>query len=380
MRIKALREALLGPLKMAASATAATSAALPILTHLKLEAVMGGDGDWLRVTGSNLEQQIRAHIKLPEGAVIKAGTAVLDAKRLTGIVNLAAAGAVIDISADDDEGKATILAGSTRYHPQTLAAGGFPAMDEGQDVRCTLEMPPALLAQAMGRAAYAMAVDDHRYYLNGMLAQARGGEVRLVASDGYRLATILVNANPKEDCDAIVPRRAILAAVRLLQEADGPCRATVLNNTLRLDVGDRMGFSARLIEGRFPDFARVLPRHCLPDVMIPREALIAALKRACAALGGGQDTLPIARVEGGAGRLSLSGTNGITHEEYRDELDVGYVGGDFEIGLNMKYMADAAAQLACDSIALRVSDQMNATMMIDPSKPDDIHVIMPARL
>ncbi len=368
MKLEAQREHLLKPLQQVIGVVERRQT-LPILANVLLVA----DGQRLTLTATDLEVELAAQVDWPcdqPGEITVPGRKVFD------ILRALPDGAGISLEAGD--GKLVLRSGRSRFTLATLPAADFPAQ-EAVDGLSSLTLARADLARLIGRTQFAMAQQDVRYYLNGLLLDVAPDAVRAVATDGHRLAYAHValeeGAALQESAQVIVPRKGIQELARLLGEGDGPVTLHFAANHIRVDMGD-IRFTSKLIDGKFPDYKRVIPRNQERALVADRPVLRAALSRVA--------ILSTDKFRGG--RLTLSDwllkiqANNPEQEEAEEELEVNYSGGDLEIGFNVGYLLDALGALDGDLVKISLSDSQSSCLIQEPEKDDALYVVMPMRL
>ena len=366
MKITLPRETLLAPLQQVSGAVEKRTT-LPILSHV----LVGLKAKHLELTGTDLEMQLVATAEADSGAD---GDITLPARKLLDIVRLLPAAAPVSLDVDDG-GKATLKSGRSRYTLGTLPADTYPAFDL-KATEAELAIGSVALKRALGKALSAMAIDDVRYYLNGMLLELDGPLFRAVASDGHRLA--IYEEPLPQDADArraILPRRAVLELHRLLPDKDEPVTLAFTQNSLAVRLGG-VQFAAKLIGGRFPDFKRVMPKAITKIATVGRDALKLALTRLT--------VLATEKVKGitvdiQADRLILQASNP-EHEEAEDVIDAKLDGEPVSIGFNAVYLLDVLANLDSDEARLSFTDDNNVCLVEDPKNPSYRFIVMPMRL
>ena len=252
MKFSISRDALLKPLNLVAGVVERRQT-LPILSNV----LMVLEGDQLSLTGTDLEVELVGRVALPS-PVSAPGEVTVPARKLVDICKSLPEGSEIQFTVED--GKVTVRSGRSRFTLSTLPAREFPAVEEGVGThRFTVKQ--GQLRRLIDRTAFAMAQQDVRYYLNGMLLELKGGRLRVVATDGHRLAmcTLPSPVPVDEDTQVILPRKGVLELSRLLLEEDQDIAMVLGSNHLRATT-DGFTFTSKLVDGKFPDYERVLPR------------------------------------------------------------------------------------------------------------------------
>lgn len=366
------RDALLTPLQLVAGVVERRQT-LPVLSNL-LFAVRG---NLLRLTGTDLEVEMVATLTLAEaaGAANQDGDITIPARKLLDIVKSLPAGS--ELKFEQDGQKIILKCGRSRYSLATLPASEFPNVEQGSG-RQTLEIEVAALKRLIDNTAFSMAQQDVRYYLNGMLLEVTADRLRTVATDGHRLAMAdaQLNTGVADRVQVIVPRKGILEMSRLLAEAgDARAKLTLGSNHLRVEYGT-LTFTSKLIDGKFPDYERVLPKNADKAVFASREELRLALSRAA--------ILSNEKYRGIRFALS-SGTLGIAannpeQEEAHEEIAVDYTGAELEIGFNVSYLLEVLNTLKSARVKVALGDANSSALLSDAESADTCYVVMPMRL
>lgn len=340
---------------------------LPVLSNLLVKA----SGDQLEVTATDLEVELvaRATMKIDEG-----GEITLPARKLADICRSLPDGANVSLSVGDN--RATLRSGRSRFTLSTLSADEFPRVDDiGATVR--FSVPEKDLRSLLERTQFAMAVQDVRYYLNGLLLEIDGNQLRAVATDGHRLATCVIEADTQVSqlSKVIVPRKGITELLRLLESTDNPAHIEIGENHIRITLAD-LRFTSKLIDGRFPDYDRVIPQGGELVVTADREWLRQALSR----------TAILSNEKYRGIRLTLLPdtlriqAHNPEQEEAEEEIEVQYAGAEIEIGFNVTYILDALAVLSHKDVTLTLKDQNSSCLIQAAGSSECLHVVMPMRL
>lgn len=361
------REALLKPLQLVAGVVERRQT-LPVLSNVLLVV----DGDRLSLTGTDLEVELIGRIGLEDAA--EDGEITLPARKLMDICKSLPESAVLTVRIED--GKALVRSGRSRFTLSTLPATDFPSIDESAPAM-RFNVSQVKLCRLIDKVSFAMAQQDVRYYLNGMLLEMNQGSLRGVATDGHRLAmsTMQADIDHQERYQVIVPRKGILELSRLLGEVDELVTITLGSNHLRVTTSD-FTFTSKLVEGKFPDYERVLPRGGDKIVLADRLDLRNALSRAA--------ILSNEKYRGI--RLMLSDNlvrlqaNNPEQEEAEEELAVDYQGSALEIGFNVSYLLDVMNVLDRENIKMTLADANSSALVQDAESDDSVYVVMPMRL
>jgi len=367
MQLKQIaRDALLKPLQ-AVSGIVERRHTLPILANVLLEQRDGS----LYVTATDLEMQITAHSTLPgkEGQATTVG-----ARKLQDLLRALPDDAMLNI--DVGNGKMTVRAGRSRFNLQTLAAADYPRISVGTEQLQTLSLPQKDLRSLFKLAEFAMAQQDIRYYLNGMLLVVDHGTLQAVATDGHRLswASIPVVGEYARQ-EVILPRKTVLELGKLLADSDDPVTLDILANQVRFRFAN-VELVSKVVDGKFPDFNRVIPVGHTKQVELDRLELLAALQRAAIL---SNEKFRGVRVVLGADQLKIICTNS-EQEEAEEELEIAYKGDPLDIGFNITYLLDALQNLSVERIRFAFGDANSSALVTMPERDDYKYVVMPMRI
>ncbi len=360
------RETLLKPLQQVIGVVERRQT-LPVLGNLLLTA---GDKT-IRVTATDLEVEIRASVETP---VDEGGEVTLPARKLLDICKALPESAKIQVSLKDQ--RAQIRSGKSRFTLSTLPASDFPVVERVQG-ETRFSIAQNRLRELIERTHFSMAQQDVRYYLNGLLLEISPGLLRAVATDGHRLAMCDMDSDvslPGKQ-QVIVPRKGIQELLRLLEDSDTPVDVEVGTNHIRVSRGD-ICFTSKLVDGRFPDYERVLPKGGDKQVLADRELLRQALSR----------TSILSNEKYRGIRLNLDKniikiqSHNPEQEEADEELEVDYQGAGLEIGFNVNYLLDVLGSVRSDQVELTLSDSNSSCLIRQPGSDQYRYVVMPMRL
>jgi DNA polymerase-3 subunit beta len=376
--ISASRESLLTPLQ-AVLGIVERRHTLPILAHVLLRQV-GTDIGW---TSSDLELQLRTGPDAPDPATAEAAFATtVSARKLADLLRALPAGQAVQLRAQDRH--LLLQAGRSRFSLQTLPAADFPLLQAAPDLGEPFGVPGAVLSDLIEQVQMAMAVHDIRYYLNGLLFVIDGGQLTLVASDGNRLA--LATAAAAVDASLprrsfILPRKTVQELLRLLREGAAEAAG---DGAVEIRCGAAQvclrwaGFEclSKLVEGRFPDYTRVIPAQNKHLMALPRAALQTALQRAAILTN---EKLRGIKLSLAPGRLRVAASNA-EREEALEELEADYAGPSLEIGFNVGYLLDVLADTRIGTVQLALADAHSSVLVTTPDRPGFQYVVSPMRL
>jgi DNA polymerase-3 subunit beta len=365
MKLIAGREALLKPLQ-AVIGVVERRQTMPVLANVLLVAK---DGE-VSVTATDLEVELVANANVQvdvEGEVTVPGRKLLDICRaLPEDAQL-----VISLSGE----KLSIKSGRSKFSLTTLPAAEFPTVEDinaGKSVTVSQQV----LAKLLDKTHFSMAQQDVRYYLNGLLFETGGKVLRAVATDGHRLALceVVVEGGDAPEQQVIVPRKGVLELQRLMS-GEGDLTIELGTNHIRIQL-EGIRFTSKLIDGRFPEYERVIPQDTSNALTADRGLFKSALQR----------TAILSNEKYRGIRLIIRGSNMVLQahnpeqEEAEEELEIQYDGDDIEIGFNVNYLLDALGAIESDEVTLAVVDGNSSCLLREPGKDDCKYVVMPMRL
>ena len=361
------REALLKPLQLVAGVVERRQT-LPVLSNVLLVV----EGQQLSLTGTDLEVELVGRVTLEDAA--EPGEITVPARKLMDICKSLPNDALVDIRVDEQ--KLVVKAGRSRFTLSTLPANDFPTVEEGPG-SLTFTLVQSKLRRLIERTSFAMAQQDVRYYLNGMLIEVQTGILRAVATDGHRLAMCSMEAaiENTEKHQVIVPRKGILELARLLTEQDGEVSIVLGQHHVRATTGE-FTFTSKLVDGKFPDYERVLPRGGDKLVIGDRQALREAFSRTSIL---SNEKYRGIRLQLATGQLKIQANNP-EQEEAEEEVAVDYNGGSLEIGFNVSYLLDVLGVMTTDQVRLILSDSNSSALVQEAGNDDSSYVVMPMRL
>ena len=370
MKFSIARDALIKPLNLVAGVVERRQT-LPILSNVLLAL----EDKTLSLTGTDLEVELIGRVELEAAGVD--GEVTVPARKLVDICKSLPESSTIEFSLEG--GKATVKAGRSRFTLSTLPAADFPAVEGGAG-SVALSLDQSLVKQLIDGTAFAMAQQDVRYYLNGLYLEILGGRLRVVATDGHRLALAtgpaLVEA---ADTGVIIPRKGVLELSRLL-DGSVPLELAIGTNHIRA-TNEQFTFTSKLVDGKFPDYERVIPKNADKSVIGERGELKQAFTR----------TAILSNEKYRGVRLKLSENslditaNNPEQEQAEEAVGVQYTGTELEIGFNVSYLLDVLSVLEQPQVRLSLSDEASSALLENaepPSEgePERLYVVMPMRL
>jgi len=341
---------------------------LPILANVLLRKT----GNQVQLTTSDLEIQIRTTVEL-EGDDGSFAT-TLGARKLIDILRSLPADQTVSL--EHTGGKMVLKGGKSRFTLQSLPAEDFPLVQESASFGPVFSVPQKTLKNLLGQVAFAMAVHDIRYYLNGILFVAEGKKLALVATDGHRLAFASAELDvevPKQE--VILPRKTVIELQRLLSDQDGAIDMQFAANQAKFSFGG-MEFVTKLVEGKFPDYNRVIPRNHKNIITLGRVPLQASLQRTAIMTS---DKFKGVRLNIEPGTLRVASSNA-EQEEAVDELDIDYSGDPIEIGFNVTYLIDALQNMTQEMVRIELADGNSSALLTNPEDHAFKYVVMPMRI
>ena len=345
---------------------------LPILANVLLRKT----GSQIEFTTSDLEIQVRTTAELGGDSANFATT--VGARKLIDILRALPADQMVTLTAN--QSKLTLQAGKSRFTLQTLPGDDFPLVQEAADFGPMFSVPQKALKTLVNQVHFAMAVHDIRYYLNGILFVAEGKNLTLVATDGHRLALAQATLEveiPKQE--VILPRKTVLELQRLLKDdkdaENTPIEMRFAGNQAKFSFSG-MEFVTKLVEGKFPDYNRVIPKNHKNIITLGRAPLLASLQRAAILTS---EKFKGVRVNIEPGTLRIASSNA-EQEEAKEELEIDYSGDNIEIGFNVTYLMDALANMSVDMVKLELQDNNSSVLITVPEQAGFKYVVMPMRI
>lgn len=365
--VKTHRDTLLRPLQVV-SGIVERRHTLPILANILIRK----DGERVSFLSTDIEVQITTHANVGSGSDIAATTVA--ARKLLDILRALPDGDDVALSLANK--RMTVQSGKSRFALQTLAAEEFPTVAQAEQYSATVTLPQKTLKHLFNMVHFSMAQQDIRYYLNGLLLVVDGKNVIAVATDGHRLAFCQVEVDqefPRQE--VIIPRKTIIELQRLLEESDEPVQLDIAGNQVRLTFAD-IELVSKLVEGKFPDYTRVIPKGYKNDFTIDRDRLLRSLQRAAIMTS---DKFKGVRCVISPGSMKISSTNA-DQEEAVDELEIDYGGDSIDIGFNVSYLLDVLNNLKCDNVNIALGDANSSALITIPDNADFKYVVMPMRI
>ncbi len=367
MKIIINREKLLPPLGQVIGAVERRQT-IPILANVLLSSRNG----ILTLTSTDLEIEMIATVESVSGGEDFQTT--LPARKLFDICK--ALPEASDIDFDIADNKVTLKSGRSRFTLASLPAADFPGLDQ-IDEQQVFSIPQNKFKALLDKTSFAMAQQDVRYYLNGILMEISAQSIKLVATDGHRLALseYQTDISISEAKQVIVPRKGVMELARLLDSSDAPARIMISQNHIRVEAGNLV-FTSKLIDGKFPDYNRVIPADGNKILSIDRELLKKSMNRISIL---SNEKYRGIRLSLAPGNLSIQANNP-DQEEAEEELAVDYDEAEIEIGFNVTYLIDVLNVLQCDKVNIKLKDANSSCIISDSEDLTSLYVVMPMRL
>ncbi len=367
MKLSIARDEILTPLQII-SGVVERKQTMPVLSNILVIA----ESDKVTLTGTNMEVELVC--QLQGVSVQETGEITIPARKLSDICRSLPTDSEIDLSLEGD--KLHLRSGKSHFTLSTLPADQFPNIEEGQhDIAVSFSQKD--FKSMLDSTAFAMAQQDVRYYLNGMLLELGDRYVRTVATDGHRLAMTTLDTDLSVDQarQIIVPRKGVLEFGRLLSDVDDEIVVSIGENHIFSQINNYR-FTSKLIDGKFPDYNRVIPKGGDKILVADREALKDMFARASIL---SHENIRGVQLQLTTNQLQVFANNP-EHEQAEDCLDVIYEGDDLQIGFNVSYLIDVMNVISDDSVKLTLSNASSSALIESTDNQDSVYVIMPMRL
>jgi DNA polymerase-3 subunit beta len=341
---------------------------LPVLANFLIQAESDGT---LSITGTDMEVELIASVN---ANVDRQGEITVPARKLLDIVRMLPDGVEIGVNLEGD--KLTLSSARSRYTLSTLPATDFPATDQFETLE-NVEVQENKLKKQLDKTSFAMANQDVRYYLNGLLFEFKDGQLRTVATDGHRLAVCDLDGGlgVVQDRQIIVPRKGVMELSRMLTDSDDKVSLGLGKNHVRLKKGSAV-LTSKLIDGRFPDYQAVIPVGTDRKIEVERNSLTHALQRASIL---SNEKYKGVRLEAAGSALKIIAHNP-QHEEAVEDLEAELNFDQLAIGFNVVYLLDALNAIESEQVSLEMRDANSSCLITAAGGGDDRHVVMPLKL
>jgi DNA polymerase-3 subunit beta len=341
---------------------------LPILSNLLLEKKNGA----LTVLATDLELQVSTQIDCAEAGEDFAIT--IAARKLFDIVRALPDTAKIKLDTKDSQ--VVVSAGKSRFTLQTLPAADFPRVETGAGLGETIRLPQKTLKRLLQLVQFAMASQDIRYYLNGMLLVLDGTQLRVVATDGHRLSYAETQLETGAEArEVIIPRKTVVELSKLLSDVDDPVELRIGANQVTITLSGTE-LVTKVVDGKFPDYHRVIPASQPRHLKANRQSVIQALQRAAILSNEKFRGVRLVMSENTLGIVC----NNNEQEEAADEIEVSYDGEPLDVGFNVTYLLDGLGALNSEEITLSLGDANSSMLLTSEGEPGFKYVVMPMRI
>lgn len=366
MKFSINRESLVKPLQQVAGVVERRQT-LPVLSNLLLQV----KGNELSMTGTDLEVELIGRVEV---ANTEDGEVTVPARKMVDICREIPEKADIDFSLN--ENRLEIRSGRFRSTLSTLPAVDFPSVDQSAPELST-DLDSKSFKKLLDKTAFAMAQQDVRYFLNGMLIELGGGHVRAVATDGHRLAMSDLEQSELDEStkQVIVPRKGVIELQRLMQELEDSV-SIAIGSTHLCAASSMFTLTTKLVDGKFPDYERVIPKGGNKLVIADKHELRQALSRTAIL---SNEKFRGIRVALASGQLQLSANNP-EQEEAEETVSVEYEGDSLEVGFNVSYLQDVLNVIENEKVRLTLLDANSSAVIEDPELEDAVYVVMPMKL
>ena len=366
MKFTISREVLLQPLSQVIGVVERRQT-LPVLANFMFSAREGR----LTVTGTDMEVELISSVPAD---VVQEGEITVPARKLVDIVKALPDGANIKVSVSDE--KATLTAGRSRFTLATLPASEFPATDQVETLE-NIAVAEVSLKKMMDKTSFAMANQDVRYYLNGLLFDFAGQQLRAIATDGHRLAICDLESSIDitSDRQLIVPRKGVMELSRMLSGDEDEVTLAIGRNHVRLVKGNTT-FTSKLIDGRFPDYKAVVPVGADKQMLVDKATFIQALQRAAIL---SNEKYKGVKLEAAGSTIKIVAHNP-QHEEAVEEIEAELNFDRLAVGFNVTYLLDALMAIDTEQVSLELKDANSSCLVSAPDSDINRHVVMPLKL
>jgi DNA polymerase-3 subunit beta len=340
---------------------------LPILSNVLVEK----DGEKLTLLATDIEIQITTHA--PAIGAEKVAMTV-GARKLQDILRSLPESSEVSLALDDK--RLQLKAGKSRFNLQTLPAEDFPRMSTADGQPTRLSVSQKQMKRLLALVQYSMAQQDIRYYLNGLLLVVKGNEIRVVATDGHRLAYASeILPDSPAPIEVIIPRKTVLELSRQLSDNDDSLEITLTPTQARFNFGN-IELISKLIDGKFPDYERVIPQNHGKIVKLNRDMLLRSLQRAAILTN---EKFRGVRIVLGEATLKIISSNA-EQEEAQEEIEIDYNGDSLDVGFNVTYLLDVLNNVSNEIIELHLADANSSALFVLPGNETFKYVVMPMRI
>jgi DNA polymerase-3 subunit beta len=344
---------------------------IPILSNVLVQA-RGAD---LKLTATDLDIEI---VESVPALVAVAGATTVPAHMLYDIVRKLPDGAQLELDHTADQNRVAIFAGRSRFSLQSLPPEDFPDLASG-DAGNRFAIAASDLKGLIDKTRFAISTEETRYYLNGIYLHevAAGAKLRAVATDGHRLAQAEIERpdGAKGMPGVIVPRKTVLEVVKLIEGLDGEVEVALSTSKIRFSAGN-LQLTSKLIDGTFPDYERVIPRHNDKVLEVETAVFSSAVDRVSTI---SMEKGRAVKLNIGPSKLVLT-VNNPDSGSAEEEIAATYSSDPIDIGFNSRYLLDVAGQIKSDHIQFHLADAGSPTIIRDPADAQALYVLMPMRV
>jgi DNA polymerase-3 subunit beta len=366
-QLQAERDALLKPLATVTGIVERRHT-LPILSNVLIR----NENGTLTFTGTDLEIQIAS--QQSSGFSGDEFALTVAAKKISDILRSLPDKVVVTL--EEADGRLTVKAGKSRFQLQTLPAADFPQLAVDTNLRATLKLAQGQLKALLSRVQFAMAHQDIRYYLNGLLLVTEGNLLKLVATDGHRLAFVSAELSSSfEKNEVILPRKTILELYKALSDNDDEVSIDIAGNQVRFSFGSTV-IHSKVVDGKFPDYNRVIPTGNDKLLLIDRQQLLAAMQRASIL---SNEKFRGVRLVLTPGMLKII-CNNTEQEEAQEELEVNYEASPLDVGFNIQYLLDVLTNMQVETLHFAFGEAGSSVLVSIPDNEHFKYIVMPMRI
>lgn len=367
MNIKINRDTLLKPLS-AVSGIVERRHTLPILSNLLLEA----KDEKIVLTATDLEMQISLSVHTPIGGEL---STTISAKKLLDICRALPENTDINMATTDS--RVQVKAGKSKFNLQTLPAADYPVMTKSaSSASATITIGQGQLKRLFKQVEFAMAQQDIRYYLNGLLFEITANRLNVVGTDGHRLSFTSTELSQNYDKQEIIlPRKTVIELIKLLDESEEEVTIEITSGQVNFSFGD-IRLISKVIDGKFPDYTRVIPVGHQNSFTADRMSILLSMQRASIL---SNEKYRGIRLVLGSNSLRLISTNS-EQEEAEEELEIDYSGDALDIGFNVTYMIDVLNNVNNDQVVFSFADANSSCLVTVPNDSNYKYVVMPMRI
>jgi DNA polymerase-3 subunit beta len=328
----------------------------------------------LHLTATDAEVEIVCNLPLESGINVDTdGEITIPARKLFDICRSLSDNTTIQLAVEQNQ--VIIKAGKSRFKLQTLPAIDFPERPQIQE-QVNFTISQRNLKKLFYKTSFCIAVNDVRYYLNGLLLKLTTGKIYLIGTDGHRMAVAQLELATEIDANVIIPRKAVLELSKLLTDTDDEIMFSFVDNHVRFDLYDSLEISSKLIDGDFPNWQNVIPENLDKIIVIETSILKQALTRASILSNEKYKGVRLALTNN---QLTISAKNAY-QEEAEEIIEVEYTGEELEIGFNGIYLLDAINVVSTKMAKVALSDSNSSCVITEEDNDDSQFIVMPMRL